>query len=91
MRRLMDSDFIGQVNIGSEEMVSINELAEMVMDIAGNKLAIKHIEGPLGVRSRNSENRLIQEKLGWAPNYSLKEGLKHTYAWIKEEVEKTKK
>jgi len=86
MRRLMDSDFIGPVNIGSEEMVSINKLAEMVMDIAGKQLAIKHIPGPLGVRGRNSDNRLIQEKLGWSPNYPLQEGLKRTYAWIREQV-----
>lgn len=90
MRRLMDSDFIGPVNIGSEEMVSINALAEMVMDIAGKQLTIKHIPGPLGVRGRNSDNRLIQEKLGWAPNYPLKEGLNHTYAWIREQVEQAR-
>lgn len=83
MRRLMDAGFIGPVNIGSEEMVTINQLAEMVMDIAGKTLTIKHIPGPLGVRGRNSDNRLIQEKLGWSPNYPLKEGLKHTYAWIR--------
>ncbi len=58
--RLMDSDFIGPVNIGSEEMVSINQLAEMIMEIAGKKLTIKHIPGPLGVRGRNSDNELIQ-------------------------------
>ena len=55
----MQSDFIGPVNIGSEEMVTINELAEMIMDIAGKKISIKHIPGPLGVRGRNSDNRLI--------------------------------
>ena len=63
----MNSDFIGPVNIGSEEMITINGLAEMVMNIAGKKLTIKHIEGPLGVRGRNSDNRLILEKLGWKP------------------------
>ena len=86
MRRLMDSNFIGPVNIGSEEMVTINQLAEMVMDMAEKKLTIKHIPGPLGVRGRNSDNHLIQEKLGWAPNYPLKEGLRHTYSWIREQV-----
>ena len=90
MERLMKSDFIGPVNIGSEEMVTINGLAEMIMDIAGKELTIKHIEGPLGVRGRNSDNKLIKEKLGWEPNYSLKKGLEITYPWIKEQVEKQK-
>lgn len=91
MRRLMDSEFMGPVNIGSEEMVSINRLAEIVMEIAGKKLSINHIPGPEGVRGRNSDNALIQEKLGWAPNYPLKEGLIHTYRWIKTQVELSKK
>lgn len=87
IRRLMESkDFYGPVNIGSEEMVSINQLSEMVMKIAGKKLQIKHIPGPLGVRGRNSDNALIKEKLGWEPNYSLNEGLKKTYKWISEQV-----
>ena len=90
MRRLMDSDFIGPVNIGSEEMVTINQLADMVMDIAGKKLAIKHIPGPLGVRGRNSDNRLIEEKLGWKPTMTLRQGLEKTYPWIKEQVVKAK-
>ena len=89
--RLMDSDFIGPVNIGSEEMVTINQLAEMVMDIAEKKLTIKHIEGPLGVRGRNSDNRLIKEKIGWKPNYSLRKGLEKTYPWIEEQVKNTYK
>jgi len=90
IRRLMDSNFIGPVNIGSEEMVSINKLAEMCMQIAGKKLTIKHIEGPLGVRSRNSNNRLIKEKLGWAPEKPLRDGLEKTYKWIDEQVNKIK-
>jgi nucleoside-diphosphate-sugar epimerase len=61
----MRSDFTGPVNIGSEEMVTINRLAEMVMEIACKKIHIKHVPGPLGVRGRNSDNRLIREKLGW--------------------------
>ena len=89
--RLTRSDWTGPVNIGSEEMVTINQLAEMIMEIAGKKLAIKHIHGPQGVRGRNSDNKLIYEKLGWKPLMPLKEGLKTTYAWIKEQVEKTKK
>ncbi len=87
VRRLMAVDFIGPVNIGSEEMVTINQLAAIVMDIAGKQLSIEHIPGPQGVRGRNSDNRLIKEKLGWEPDYPLREGLSHTYAWIKEQVE----
>jgi len=86
VRRLMDSDFMGPVNIGSEEMVTINQLAEMVMDIAGKTLAIKHIPGPLGVRGRNSDNALIREKLNWAPHQPLREGLTKTYEWINKKV-----
>ena len=84
----MNSDFIGPVNIGSEEMVTINKLAEMVMEIAGKKLKIKHIPGPLGVRGRNSDNKLIKEKMGWEPNYPLERGLDKTYMWIEEQVDK---
>ena len=86
VRRLMQSDFTGPVNIGSEEMVTINQLASMVMEIADKKLAIKHISGPLGVRGRNSDNRLIQEKLLWKPSRSLREGLEKTYQWISAQV-----
>jgi len=88
--RLTRSNFIGPVNIGSEEMVSINGLAEMIMAIAGKKLAIRHIPGPLGVRGRNSDNKLIQEKLGWRPSEPLKKGLEKTYAWIAEQVERAR-
>lgn len=86
VRRLMESDFTGPVNIGSEEMVTINQLATMVMEIAGKKLKLKHIPGPLGVRGRNSDNRLIAEKLGWRPSRPLRQGLAKTYAWISEQV-----
>jgi len=86
IRKLMESNFAGPVNIGSDEMVSINQLADMVMDIAGKKLRKKHIEGPLGVRGRNSDNNLIFRKLGWKPSARLIEGLKPTYKWIKEQV-----
>jgi len=88
IRRLMDSDFVGPVNIGSEEMISINDLALMVADIAGKKISFKHIDGPLGVRGRNSENSLIKEKLGWSPNYPLRKGMEKTYAWIEGQVNK---
>jgi len=86
VRRLMDSIFTGPVNIGSEEMVSINGLAQMVMKIAGKKLKIKHIKGPLGVRGRTSDNTLIRNKLRWEPSYSLYDGLKQTYEWIERQV-----
>ena len=83
VRRLMDSGtFYGPVNIGSEEMISINGLADMVMDIAGKKLSIKHIPGPLGVKARNSDNKLIKEKLGWEPDYPLRKGMEKTFFWI---------
>jgi nucleoside-diphosphate-sugar epimerase len=88
VRRLMKSEFIGPVNIGSDEMVTINQLAEMVMGIAGKKLSIKHIPGPLGVRGRNSDNTLIKEKLHWAPSDSLHSGLEKTFTWISEQVKK---
>jgi nucleoside-diphosphate-sugar epimerase len=87
VRRLMESDFTGPVNIGSEEMVTINQLAELSMQIAGKSLTIKHISGPLGVRGRNSDNRLITEKLGWKPSRPLREGLEKTYRWIEKQVE----
>ena len=89
MRRLMDSDFTGPVNIGSEEMITINGLVEMIMEIAGKKLTIKHIPGPLGVRGRNSDNKLIREKLGWEPTMKLREGMEITYRWIKSQVEQS--
>jgi len=89
--RLMTSEsFSGPVNIGSDEMVTINQLAQYAMEIAGKKLTIKHIDGPLGVRGRNSDNTLIKQKLGWAPSQPLKIGLAKTYKWINEEVQKSK-
>ena len=91
IRRLMDSEFTGPVNIGSEEMVTINQLAEMAMDIAGKKLTIKHIPGPLGVRGRNSDNNLIKEKLDWKPSKPLKEGMIKTYNWIAQQVKEADK
>jgi nucleoside-diphosphate-sugar epimerase len=86
VRRLMESDFTGPVNIGSEEMVTINQLAELTMKVAGKQQTIKHIPGPLGVRGRNSDNRLMREQLGWAPSMSLEEGLAKTYPWIARKV-----
>jgi nucleoside-diphosphate-sugar epimerase len=85
--RLARSGWPGPVNIGSDEMVSINQLAQMVMDIAGKNLSINNIPGPLGVRGRNSDNQLISERLGWRPSRPLLEGLEKTYAWIERQVE----
>lgn len=87
--RLMRSDWTGPVNIGSEEMVTIDQLVKMIIDISGKSLSIRHVPGPQGVRGRNSDNRLIKARLGWAPSMPLKDGLRITYAWIKEQVEKT--
>jgi nucleoside-diphosphate-sugar epimerase len=87
--RLMRSDWTGPVNIGSEEMVSINRLAAMIMEIAGKRLTFRHVGGPLGVRGRNSDNHLLFKMLGWKPNNSLREGLEKTYPWILEQVNKS--
>jgi nucleoside-diphosphate-sugar epimerase len=84
--RLTRSNYTGPFNIGSEEMVSINQLADMVMDIAGKKLTKRHIPGPLGVRGRNSDNTLIRKTLGWGPSHPLREGLEKTYNWIEAQV-----
>jgi GDP-D-mannose 3',5'-epimerase len=85
--RLMRSDWTGPINIGSNEMVSINELARMVAYIAGKQISVSHIPGPLGVRGRNSDNKLIVEKLGWQPMQPLVDGLKKTYEWIALQVQ----
>jgi len=90
VRRLMESDFSGPVNIGSEEMVTINTLAKMIAEIAGKEIRLRHVEGPQGVRGRNSDNTLIYEKLGWKPTQSLREGLEMTYSWIARQVEAAK-
>lgn len=91
VRRLMQSSFRGPVNIGSEEMVTINRMAEIVMEIANKKLSIRHVSGPLGVRGRNSDNTLIREKLNWTPRRPLREGLESTYHWIEKQVEDSRK
>ncbi len=84
--RLTRSNFTGPVNIGSTEMVTINQLAAMIMKIANKTIHLNHIPGPTGVRGRNSHNELIQEKLGWAPSEALQEGLAKTYPWIESQV-----
>ena len=84
--RLMQSDFMGPVNIGSEEMVTINELVDIAAKVAGKKVEKVHIKGPLGVRGRNSDNTLIREKLGWDYSMTLEEGIRETYNWIVEQI-----
>jgi nucleoside-diphosphate-sugar epimerase len=97
-RRLMDSDFPGPVNIGSEEMIAINDFAQMAIDLSGKDLTIHNIQGkefadkyghacPVGVRGRNSDNDLIREKLGWNYSMSLLQGMERTYRWIKQQVD----
>ena len=86
VRRLMESDCEEPLNIGSDQMVSVNELAETVMKVSGKPLSIQHIEGPQGVRGRNSDNTLIESLLGWRPDANLEEGIARTYPWIEEQV-----
>lgn len=88
VRLLMESDFKEPINIGSEEMISINDLAKMVIEISGKSIDIKNIDGPVGVRGRNSDNTLIRKELGWEPKYKLYDGMVKTYAWVKEQVER---
>ena len=90
VRRLMESDFSQPVNIGSEEMISINDFAKMIIGISGKTISLKNIPGPEGVRGRNSDNALIQEKLNWKPITPLKDGVKKTYNWIVGEIAKKK-
>ena len=85
-RRMMESDFIGPVNIGSEEMVTINQLVDTAAKVAGKKVSKNHIDGPLGVRGRNSNNDLIRKELGWNYSQTLEEGIRKTYDWIFEQI-----
>jgi nucleoside-diphosphate-sugar epimerase len=87
---LMNSDEHGPLNVGSDEMVSINNFAKMIIDISGKDITIDNKTGPLGVRGRNSDNRLIKEKLGWSPSKPLREGIEKTYKWIEEQVNNKK-
>ena len=84
--RLMRSKFTQPVNIGSEEMISINNLAKMVISISNKKINIENIPGPEGVRGRNSDNKLIFKALGWKPSKSLLDGIEHTYDWVKQQI-----
>jgi nucleoside-diphosphate-sugar epimerase len=88
VRRLMNSDFTGPVNIGSDEMVTINQLVDLASSFENKNLIKKHISGPLGVRGRNSDNELIFNKLGWKPNFALQKGLSNVYWWIKDQIQK---
>lgn len=88
VERLMSSDFVGPVNIGSEEKVSINRLVEIVAGIAGKSVSVRHIPGPLGVRGRNSDNELIRNKLGWDYTLTLEQGIRPTYEWISNQLKK---
>jgi nucleoside-diphosphate-sugar epimerase len=86
VRRLVDSDFEGPVNIGSEEMVTINKLVEIVSGVANKTISVNHIDGPTGVRGRNSDNALIKNKLGWNYSMTLKDGIEKTYHWIEGQI-----
>lgn len=86
VRRLMESDFAGPVNIGSEEMISINDFAKMAIELSGKNLTINNIPGPTGVRGRNSDNDLLKAKLGWSPSQPLKVGMEKTFKWISAKV-----
>lgn len=84
--RLTRSNWEGPVNVGSDEMVTINQLVDIVAEISGKTIHKNHIPGPIGVRGRNSDNRLIQKELGWSPSHSLRQGLEKTYEWIERQV-----
>lgn len=86
VRKLMDSDFKEPLNIGSDEIISINDLAKMVIKFSGKDIKIEHIEGPLGVRGRNSDNNLIKKILGWSPTAKLEDGMRATYQWVEKQI-----
>ena len=87
LHKLMRSDFHDPLNLGQDRMVTINELADMVAQVAGVRIVKKHVPGPMGVRGRNSDNTLLRQVLGWEPRISLEEGLARTYRWIEGQVE----
>lgn len=86
IRLLMDFEIKEPLNLGSEEMISINDLAKMVIRISGKNISIRNISGPLGVQGRNSDNKLIKQKLGWAPSLPLEDGIRKTYAWVESQI-----
>ncbi|MGQ9581849.1 MAG: NAD-dependent epimerase/dehydratase family protein, partial [Armatimonadota bacterium] len=83
---LMQSDYHEPLNLGQDRLVTINQLADIIADIAGIRIVKKHVPGPQGVRGRNSDNTRLRQVLGWEPEISLEEGLARTYAWIEEQV-----
>jgi nucleoside-diphosphate-sugar epimerase len=85
----MQSDFSEPLNLGQDRMLSINELADIIAGIAGISITKKHIDGPQGVRGRNSDNSLLREVLGWEPEISLEDGLAKTYRWIEQQVQES--
>ena len=87
--RLMQSGFHEPLNLGQDRLISINDLAYLVARIAGIEVQLRHIDGPMGVRGRNSDNTLLRQVLGWEPGVTLEEGLRITYAWIEEQVRHT--
>lgn len=89
VRLLMESDFKEPINIGSEEMIAINDLAKMAIDISGKTISIKNIDGPIGVRGRNSNNDLIRKVLNWEPKYNLRQGMELTFKWIRQQYGNT--
>jgi nucleoside-diphosphate-sugar epimerase len=84
--RLMQSDHSEPLNLGTDRLVTINELAEIVIAISGKSLKVNHIDGPQGVRGRNSDNTKLREVLGWEPGIGLEAGLEETYRWISKQV-----
>ena len=86
IRKLMMSDFTGPVNLGSEEKISLNDFAKLIIQISGKKLIIKNVEGPVGVNGRTSDNTLASNKLQWQPKFSLKEGITQTFNWVNTQV-----
>jgi len=82
LRRLMESEISIPINIGSEEMISINDFTKLIISISGKDIKIKNIDGPLGVRGRNSDNKLIKKLLGWEPTEKLETGIKKLYQWL---------
>ena len=86
----MDSECCQPVKIGSEKMVTINQLVNIATKVSGKTIQKKHIDGPLGVRGRNSDNQLILENLGWKPDYPLEKGIKKTYDWISQQISQNK-
>merc|ERR1712100_757797 len=87
VKRIMRSELDCPINLGSDEMISMNDMARLCMSFEGKNLPIEHIPGPQGVRGRNSDNTMIKDKIGWEPSISIEKGLREAYFWIKSQVE----